>query len=311
MLRLVPTVTLVFLGAVVLATTAVAGAADAPAPALALDVWPGPAPGESGQAAPEQVEHSKTGQPKYVKVTNVSKPTLTVFRPAKDKNTGAAVIVCPGGGYSALMMDYEGDDVARWLNTLGVTGVVLKYRVPARQGVPRYLPALQDAQRAVSIVRSRAKEWDIDPGRVGMLGFSAGGHLTAAAGTNFDKRVYDDIDAVDKVPCRPDFAVVVYPGGLLAKGKEPALSPEIRVSSRTPPTFIVQAHDDRVNSENSVYLYLALKRANVPTELHIYATGGHGFGLRPGDRPHASWPQRCAEWMASIGVLRSKIEDRR
>jgi acetyl esterase/lipase len=158
----------------------------------------------------------------------------------------------------------------------------------------------------VSLVRSKAKEWAIDPNRVGMLGFSAGGHLTAAASTNFDKRVYDAADAVDQLPCRPDFAVVVYPGGLLEKGKEPpALAQEIHVSSRTPPTFIVQAHDDRVNSENSVYLYLALKRANVPTELHIYAEGGHGFGLRPSDKPHAAWPQRCAEWMQGIGVLKA------
>jgi acetyl esterase/lipase len=304
--RLLQPATLVFLCAAVVAAGAAAPAGGAEAQPQTLDVWPGAAPGEKGKAAPEQVEHSRPGQPKYVKVTNVSKPTLTVYRPAKDKNTGAAIIVCPGGGYSALMMDYEGEDVARWLNTLGVTGVVLKYRVPARPGVPRYLPALQDAQRALSIVRGRAREWDVDPGRVGMLGFSAGGHLTAAAGTNFDKRAYDDVDAIDKVPCRPDFAVVVYPGGLLAKGKEPALSPEIRVDGRTPPTFIVQAHDDRVNSENSVYLYLALKRANVPAELHVYASGGHGFGIRPGDKPHATWPQRCAEWMRDIGVLKGR-----
>jgi acetyl esterase/lipase len=196
--------------------------------------------------------------------------------------------------------------VARWLNTLGVTGVVLKYRVPARQGVPRHLPALQDAQRAMSIVRGKAKDWELDPNRIGMLGFSAGGHLTAAASTNFDKRVYDAVDAADQVPCRPDFAVVIYPGGLLEKGKD-QLAPEIRVSSQAPPTFIVQASDDRVNSDNSVFLYLALKRANVPVEMHLYATGGHGFGLRAGDKPCNTWPQRCAEWLASQGVLKAPM----
>ena len=273
-----------------------------------LDVWPGNAPGESAPAGPEQVEHARPGQPKYVKVTNVSRPTLTVFRPDKARNAGAAVVVCPGGGYTALMMDYEGEDVARWLNTLGITGIVLKYRVPARQGQPRYLPALQDAQRAMSLVRSRAKEWDVDPNRIGMLGFSAGGHLTAAAATNFDKRVYDSVDAIDQVQCRPDFAVVIYPGGLLEKGKD-QLAQEIRVTGTAPPTFIVQATDDRVNADNSVFLYLALKRANVPVEMHLYAAGGHGFGIRPGERPANTWPQRCAEWMVSQGILKRPRAD--
>lgn len=294
-----PTRTVLLCGLVLVMACVTARAAE-PAP---MNLWPGKAPGEADDSAPEQVEHSKPGQPTYVKVTNVTRPTLTVFRPDKEKNTGVAVVVCPGGGYSALMMDYEGEDVARWLNTLGVTGVVLKYRVPARRGVPRYLPALQDAQRAMSVVRSRAKEWDLDPARVGMLGFSAGGHLTAAASTNFDKRVYDSVDAADQVSCRPDFAVVIYPGGVVEKGKD-QLSPEIRVSGQTPPTFIVQATDDRVNPENSVFLYLALKRANVPVEMHLYAAGGHGFGLRPGDRPANAWPQRCAEWLASQGLLK-------
>ncbi len=263
---------------------------------MTLDVWPGKAPGETGQVGPEQWSGKK--------VTNVTHPTLQVFRPEKDKDTGVAIVVCPGGGYKSLMMDYEGEDVARWLNTIGVTGIVLKYRVPAPEGMPKYAPALQDAQRSIGLVRSKAKEWGIDAGRVGILGFSAGGHLACAASTNFDKRSYDPIDSADKESCRPDFAVVVYPGGVLEKGTD-QLSPEIHVTGQTPPAFIVQAHDDRVNSENSVYYYLALKKAGVPAELHIYSAGGHGFGMKQTDKPVATWADRLAEWMRSRGVLKA------
>lgn len=259
-----------------------------------LNVWPGKAPG-AAQDVQERWEKKK--------VTNVTQPTLEVFRPEKDKDTGVAVIVCPGGGYQALMMDYEGEDVARWLNTIGITGIVLKYRVPAPQGTPRWEPALQDAQRSIRIARNNAKEWHIDPNRIGILGFSAGGHLAAATSTNADHDSYKPIDAIDSTSSRPDFAVVIYPGGVIQRGKD-TLSPEIRVTSQTPPMFIVQANDDRVNSENSVYLYLALKKANVPAELHIYSTGGHGFGLRPSDKPCSTWPQRCAEWMRAQGILK-------
>lgn len=262
-----------------------------------LDVWPANPPG--GKIAAEEQWQGKH-------VTNVSKPTLEILRPDKDKDTGVAVLVCPGGGYKSLMMDYEGEDVARWLNTLGITGIVLKYRVPAPEGTPRYEPALQDAQRSISLIRSKAKEWGLKQDRIGMLGFSAGGHLTAAASTNFDHRSYEADDDIDKVSCRPDFAVAIYPGGVIekpAEGAATALSPEIRVSAKTPPTFIAQANDDRVNSENAALLYLALKHAGVPAELHIYATGGHGFGIRPSDKPCSTWIERCAEWMKSQGIL--------
>ena len=273
-----------------------ASAAEAPAESpQTLNVWPARAPGESGPAKPEQWQKKK--------VTDVTEPNLEVFRPEKSKDTGVAVIVCPGGGYRSLMMDYEGEDVARWLNSIGITGIVLKYRVPAPQGTPRYLPALQDAQRAMSLVRSRAGEWNIDAERIGMLGFSAGGHLTAATCTNFDKRAYEPIDAIDQVSCRPDFGVVIYPGGVVQHGSS-ELSPEIRVSKQTSPMFIVQANDDPVNSDNSAYLYLALKHAGVPAELHIYATGGHGFGLRKSDKPCSTWPQRCEEWLKGRGILK-------
>jgi acetyl esterase/lipase len=268
-----------------------------------LDVWPGKAPGEKGDLGPEKAERTKS----VTRITNVSRPTLTVYRPAKVKDTGAAVVIAPGGGYSILAWDLEGEEVARWLNSLGVTGILLKYRVPRRADMPKGPPpqALMDAQRALSLVRARAKEWGIDPSRVGMLGFSAGGHLTAWASTNFDRRAYEPIDDIDKESCRPDFAVLVYPGGVVAPKKD-ELSPEIRVTKETPPTFFAHAGDDRVRPENSVVMYLALKKAGVPAELHVYASGGHGFGLRPSARPCSTWPQRCAEWLRTQGFLGPK-----
>jgi acetyl esterase/lipase len=267
-----------------------------------LVVWPDKVPGEKGEIGPEKAERSKG----VTRITNVTQPTLTVYRPAKEKDTGAAVVIAPGGGYNILAWDLEGEEVARWLNSLGVTGIVLKYRVPRRAGTKGPPPqALMDAQRALSLVRSKAKDWDLDPGRIGMLGFSAGGHLTAWASTNFDRRAYEPLDAIDQVSCRPDFAVLVYPGGVVAP-KQDELAPEIRVTKDTPPTFFAHAGDDRVRPENSVVMYLALKKAGVPAELHVYAAGGHGFGLRPSARPCSTWPQRCAEWMRAMGFLGAK-----
>ncbi|HSU68669.1 MAG TPA: alpha/beta hydrolase [Tepidisphaeraceae bacterium] len=262
--------------------------------AQTMNVWPGKAPGDSSQIAKEDWQGKK--------VTNVTEPTLTIYRPAKDKDTGVAVIVCPGGGYKVLMMSYEGEDVAKWLTDIGITGIVLKYRVPAPPGIAKYLPGLQDAQRSVSLVRSRAKEWGINPDKVGILGFSAGGHLTAATCTNFEKRAYEPIDVTDQVSCRPDFGVAIYPGGVIEKGTS-QMSPEITVTKQTPPMFIAQATDDP-GSDNSVYLYLALKHAGVPAELHMYTKGGHGFGIKPTGKPSATWPDRCAEWMRSEGILK-------
>lgn len=273
-----------------------ARAADAP---QTLNVWPGKPPGDSSQIGKEQW--------KAKAVTNVTEPTLAIYRPAKDKDTGVAVIVCPGGGYKQLMMSYEGEDVAQWLTTLGVTGIVLKYRVPAPPGVAHHLPALQDAQRSISLIRSKASEWGINPDKIGILGFSAGGHLTVAACTNFDKRGYEAIDAVDQVSCRPDFGVAIYPGGIIQKGTDGELAPEIRISKQTPAIFIAQAGDDP-GSDNSVYLYLALKKAGVPSELHMYTKGGHGFGIKQTGKPSATWTDRCAEWMRSEGILPAEPE---
>jgi acetyl esterase/lipase len=281
-------------------------AVDEPAP-VTLDVWPGPAPGDNGSIGEEKTK-TKGGDPKTItSVTNVTKPTITVYRPEPGKASGMAIVVCPGGGYNNLAWDHEGEQVGRWLKSIGVTGVILKYRVPRRSGTPKDQPppqALMDAQRALSLVRSKASDWGVDPKRVGILGFSAGGHLAGWAATNPDKRAYEPVDAVDKVDCRPDFAVLVYPGGVVKRGTD-QLAPEIRVSSQSPPMFFAHAGDDRVSAENSVQMYLALKRAGVPAELHIYATGGHGFGMRPSDKPCATWPKRCEEWLRSQGLLKS------
>jgi acetyl esterase/lipase len=271
--------------------------------ALTLDVWPGKAPGETGKIGPEKVLEDKPGQRTVKRITNVSKPTVTIYRPAKDKDTGVSVLIAPGGGYAILAWDLEGTEVADWLNSIGVTGIILKYRVPKRPDLDKFTPPLQDAQRAMSLVRSKAKEWGIDPKRIGMLGFSAGGHLTAATATNFDKRAYDPIDDIDKVSCRPDFAVLVYPAYLVDKSKT-KLNPDIRVSDKTPPMFFAHAGDDPIEVEHSVAMYLALKQAKVRSELHVYSAGGHGFGLRKSNFPCSTWPERCAAWFRQQGIVK-------
>lgn len=273
---------------------------------LILDVWPGKAPGEKDPIEVEKVLESKPGEKPVKRITNVSHPTLTIFRPARDKETGAAVVIAPGGGYNILAWDLEGEEVAAWLNSIGVTGIVLKYRVPRRPSDAKGEPpvrSLMDAQRALSLVRSKAGELGIDPKRIGMLGFSAGGHLTAATTTNFDRRSYEPIDAIDQVSCRPDFSVLVYPAYLVDKDSL-QLRPDIRVSKETPPVFFVHASDDRgVSPANSAQMYLALKKAGVPSELHIYSRGGHGFGLRPSENPCSTWPKPCEDWLRAQGFL--------
>ena len=265
-----------------------------------LDVWPGNAPGEKGDIGQEQFQPPQK-EPKPIKrLTNVTRPTITVYSPENAKNTHAAVVICPGGGYSILAMDLEGEEVAAWLNSIGVTGIVLKYRVPARKDQPKHLAPLQDAQRADEPGPRHAKEWDIDPQRIGILGFSAGGHLAAVTSTNYDKRQYEAVDDTDKVSCRPDFAVLVYPAYLTAGNH---LAPEVRVNAQTPPVFFVHAGDDPISAEGSIMMYLALRQAKVPAELHLYGAGGHGFGLRPTGKPAPTWPKRCEEWLRATGVI--------
>ncbi len=279
------------------------GRADDPPAPKAIDLWPGSPPGESGPIGQEKAETNKAG---ILILSNVSRPTLTVYRPSPEKDTGAAVVICPGGGYNILASDHEGAQVARWLNSVGVTGVLLKYRVPRRAGTPNDVPppqALMDAQRALSVVRSKAANLGIDPKRIGILGFSAGGHLAAWASTNPDQRAYQPVDDADKAGCRPDFTILIYPAYLLKKGND-GLAPEIRVGPESPPTFFAHAGDDPITVESSVQMYLALRRAGVPAELHVYSSGGHGFGMNPIGKPVASWPRRCEEWMKARGLLK-------
>lgn len=289
----------------VLSLASVAQTAEKPE---VLDVWPGKPPGETKPIG-EETLRDHTSPVGGIKILgNVSKPTLTIYRPAKDKDTGAAVVICPGGGYNILAWDLEGTEVATWLNSIGVTGIVLKYRVPRRADQAKDKPPLgplQDAQRAVRVVRSKAKEWKLDPKRIGILGFSAGGHLAASASTNFDKQSYEALDDLDKVECRPDFTVLVYPAYLVTPDKK-GLNPEIRVRKECPPTFFAHAGNDPIPAENSIRMYLALKETNVPAELHVYGKGGHGFGLRPTENPCSTWPRSCEAWLRSQGLLKGE-----
>lgn len=275
-----------------------------------IDVWPGkPAGDNASTIAAEKWLDPRPGDKWQKWVTNVTRPTLTIYRPAADKDTGAVVLICPGGGYHALMWDLEGEEVAAWLNSIGVTGMILKYRCPRRPGETLTIPApgpLKDAQRAVSLVRSRAKEWKIDPKRIGMVGFSAGGHLVGATATNFSQRSYEPIDDVDRVSCRPDFGIMAYPGYLYLLDKQ-ELSPTLRIVPDAPPLFFAHAADDPVKGSdpaNSLMFSLALKKAGVKSELHIYDSGGHSFGVRRDGGACSGWTRACEAWLDRHGMLK-------
>ena len=281
-----------------------ASAATAAEPAV-IPLWPGQAPGESGPLA--VAEGDQAANPKDVKPVqrrqNVSVPTLTVYAPEPGQVNGTAVIVAPGGGYNILAWDLEGTEVAEWLNSLGVTAFVLKYRVPKRPNDPGNALPLMDAQRAVRIVRTRGSEWGLDPHRVGMLGFSAGGNLVAKAATQPQTDNYPKVDARDDASPRPDFAILIYPAWLVDKADPTKLDPAFPVSSRTPPIFLAHAANDPVSPESSIALFRALNAAKVPAELHVYASGGHGYGLRPTEHFVTTWPARAGDWLKARGLL--------
>lgn len=239
-----------------------------------------------------------------IRLGNVSDPTITVYPAPADKATGASVVVCPGGGYHILALDLEGTEVCQWLNSIGVTGVLLKYRVPARPDREKHAAPLEDAQRAIRLVRSHASDWHLDPQRIGILGFSAGGHLAATASTRFGQSSYPEVDAADKLSSRPDFAILVYPAYLTPEKADTTVSPELTISPEIPPTFLVMTEDDPVRVENVLTYSRALKQAKVPTEAHVYATGGHGYGLRPTDLPVTHWPTLVEGWLKSQGLLK-------
>jgi acetyl esterase/lipase len=272
-----------------------------------LPLWPGKVPDAVPVPGPETVANVEPAKyiagRTYAYVRNVSTPTMTVYSP-KQTNTGAAVVVFPGGGYNVLAIDLEGSEACDWLASRGITAVLLKYRVPcAVVGPHRDCPtALQDAQRAMSLVRSHAAEWHIDPHKIGVLGFSAGGHMVASISTH-EERIYPPVDAADRESWRPDFAVALYPGHLATRGGR-ILNSDIHVTARTPPTFLVQAQDDPIDPvENSIVYYSALQQAGVPAELHVFEKGRHGFGLRRTKLPITRWPELMEAWLHTIGVL--------
>ena len=280
---------------------------------VVVELWPGDAPEESGNVGAERTRLSPKLDRKQVEVTeqtrlitDVTKPTLTVYRPAEEKETGTAMLICPGGGYWDLYWQLEGEEVAAWLNSIGVTGIILKYRVPRRPDEPKGEPArrpLQDAQRAVSLARSKSADWGLKQERIGIVGFSAGGHLAIATATRFEKRTYEPRDGIDTISCRPDFAIAVYPGYLKSKDKD-ELAPGLHVPPGTPPVFLAHGGEDLISPpEHSVLMYLALRRAGVPAELHVYAGAAHDFGVRASGQPCSTWTATCVTWMRHQGFL--------
>lgn len=282
-----------------------------------LLIWPKTVPDAQpmvGSESMRQGEDLIANKP-IILVERVSLPTMTIYSP-KGKNTGAAVIVFPGGGYKCLAIDLEGSEICEWLASIGITGILLKYRVPDSGPYwdsqckchkdPIAPMALEDAQRTLGLVRFHAVDWHIDPHKIGVIGFSAGGHLVADISNHFKKRVYQVIDSADHVSCRPDFGLSIYPGHMLEKTtKEFELNPSIPVSKDTPPTFLLQAVDDPVDTvQNSLVYFIALKKAGVPVEYHLYAQGGHAFGLRKTNLPITNWPQLAETWLKTIGIIK-------
>ncbi|MFC5860959.1 alpha/beta hydrolase [Acidicapsa dinghuensis] len=278
-------------------------------------LWPGAAP-DGPVTSGSEVDTTGPGNNNLIagkpliRLGNVNDPTMTLYAP-KGKNTGAAVVVFPGGGYRILAIDLEGTEVCAWLNAEGVSCILVKYRVPgtdqkfaATGPYPKSKAALEDAQRAVGLVRSHAAEWHIDPNRIGVLGFSAGGHLSVALSTHYDKRLYTPIDAADQLSCKPNFAVVIYPGYLADTEHSMLDELDIHPDANNPPTILVQAENDPVHVENVTTYFLALKQAKVPAELHIYTEGGHGYGLRPqANWPVTAWPHLVDKWLHTIHML--------
>jgi acetyl esterase/lipase len=276
-----------------------------------MPIWPGTAPDAQFGPPPTSETMPESGE-----IDNVSRPTMTVYSP-KRKNTGVAMVVFPGGGYQVLAIDLEGTEVCEWLTSRGITCVLLKYRVPNTgphweqqcdcQVNPKAPMALEDAERTVGLLRFHAADYHIDPHKIGVLGFSAGGHLVTDISTHFEKRAYRAVDAADKESCRPDFAVALYPGHLWISSNKFELNPDVPVTRRTPPTFLLQAENDPVDSiNNSLVYYIALKNAGVPVEMHLYAEGKHAFGLRRTNFPITRWPELVETWLQTIGMIPEK-----
>jgi acetyl esterase/lipase len=286
---------------------ALATAAPAFSQSVTMPLWPGTPPGAPNVAAGQQERDTTTSTDNMIagkrvaRIGFVSKPTLAFYPAPAARNTGAVVVVFPGGAYQILAYDLEGTEVCDWLNGIGVNCALVKYRVPNAGPFPKYKQDLADAQRAVRLVREHATEWQIDPHRVGVLGFSAGGHLAAVLGAHASDPIYSPIDAADKLDARPDFTLLIYPGYLELDDTH-TLRLEVKPVALTPPTFLIQAEDDPVKVENAWLYYEALKQAKVPAELHLFANGGHGYGLRPTRLPVTHWPDLAATWLHTLGI---------
>lgn len=282
---------------------------------LVKNLWPAQVPGPTSIVEGEERDLTKPEDKliagrRIIKLGHVRTPQMSVTLPPKDKANGGAVLVCPGGGFSILAWDLEGTEIADWLNSLGYAAVVVKYRVPTgkhgdapseAQSIPlRSVGPIMDAQRALSITRANAVEWNIDPDRIGILGFSAGGNVAALTTTLGGERTYQPTDAVDKVPCAANFGILVYPGGLTERDS-PVLKPYVKVTPKTPPMFLVVAQDDRSCCDSCTAMFSALTREKVPAELHVFTHGGHGYGLRPTETPVTHWTKNAADWLKAMG----------
>ncbi len=286
-----------------LASALVYSAAAAPAQ---IPLWPGKPPGEQAELPPEQdltkATDNLVGGQRLIRLGNVSTPTLAVYPAPTNKANGAAVLVCPGGGYHILALDLEGSEICERLNSMGITAILLKYRVPRRPNQEKHLAPLQDAQRAIRLIRQHAAEWHIDPKRVGVLGFSAGGHLAASASNPPADRTYPRVDAADELDARPNFSVLIYPAYLAREDDKTKVSPELSLSASTPQAFITMTEDDGIGVECALAYSAELKKLKVPFEMHIYPTGGHGYGLRKSKETVTTWPDRLQDWFIARGL---------
>lgn len=275
---------------------------------IVMDLWPAEPPGWPERGSTEtEIDRTESDDKliagrRVIRLGNVTRPQIAVYRPAAERANGTAVVICPGGGHHILAYDLEGTEIAAWLNQHGVTGIVLKYRVPFRDKERRWIAAVQDAQRAMSLVRANADQWQLSPDRIGMIGFSAGGETAALTSLFLDDRQYESVDEIDSQPSRSNFTMLVYPGGL-TDGGQPKLRDHIQVAAEAPPMFFVHAFDDRVSVLNSLILASELKQAGVPAELHVYPDGGHGYGMRPTDQRITRWPEQATGWLKTLGML--------
>jgi len=274
---------------------------------VVLKLWSGVAPGDQKEL-PAEADITKptdgmVAGKRVIRLGNVSEPTLTIYRPKSELETGAAVLVCPGGGYNILAMDLEGTETCEWLNSIGVTAALLKYRVPRRDGRQPSEAPLQDAQRAINVLRFRASEWEIDPKRIGCLGYSAGANLSTMLSTKFATVTYPKVDGADELTPRPDFTMLIYPAYLVTNVDRTKLAPDVAFPKDMPPVFLTMAQDDPLGCENVFVPAMELNRLKIPVSLHLYPTGGHGYGLRRTSNPSSQWTDRAEEWLRSRDLL--------